>query len=147
MRISDWSSDVCSSDLEHRLHPGAFAADQFANTLVLIAIGHDASGGCVNAKLMFYGSTANIVKRPDIAFRIYAIFGYDEERNPLCACGRVRRAGENKMNDVVRQIMFATGNEYLLPLDPVRAVAHGRRSDERRVGKECVSTCRSRGSP
>src|SRR3546814_9591124 len=65
---------------EHRLHPGAFAADQFANTLVLIAIGHDASGGCVNAKLMFYGSTANIVKRPDIAFRIYAIFGYDEER-------------------------------------------------------------------
>src|SRR3546814_3505307 len=68
---------------EHRLHPGAFAADQFANTLVLIAIGHDASGGCVNAKLMFYGSTANIVKRPDIAFRIYAIFGYDEERNPL----------------------------------------------------------------
>src|SRR3546814_8227553 len=107
MRISDWSSDVCSSDLalapdveaglvhhgEHRLHPGAFAADQFANTLVLIAIGHDASGGCVNAKLMFYGSTANIVKRPDIAFRIYAIFGYDEERNPLCACGRVRQIG------------------------------------------------------
>src|SRR3546814_8090706 len=96
-----------------------------ANTLALKTIRHDGNGGCVHAKLMFYGSTANIVKRPDIAFRIYAIFGYDEERNPLCACGRVRRAGENKMNDVVRQIMFAKGDEYLLPLDPVSAVAHG----------------------
>src|SRR3546814_18108065 len=26
-------------------------------------------------------------------------------------------------------------------------VLYGRRSEERRVGKECVSTCRSRGSP
>src|SRR3546814_15656731 len=30
--------------------------------------------------------------------------------------------------------------------DPARAVASGR-SEERRVGKECVSTCRSRRSP
>src|SRR3546814_11756379 len=34
--------------------------------------------------------------------------------------------------------------EYLRTLDMLRA--HGR-SDERRVGKACVSTCRSRGSP
>src|SRR3546814_15139167 len=27
------------------------------------------------------------------------------------------------------------------------AAQHGRRSEERRVGKECVSTCRSRWSP
>src|SRR3546814_20725158 len=26
-------------------------------------------------------------------------------------------------------------------------IAHAERSEERRVGKECVSTCRSRGSP
>src|SRR3546814_6391089 len=30
---------------------------------------------------------------------------------------------------------------------PVRALVERRRSEERRVGKECVSTCRSRWSP
>src|SRR3546814_16035851 len=35
-----------------------------------------------------------------------------------------------------------------LALDPVRAVRPGcKRSEERRVGEECVSTCRSRGAP
>src|SRR3546814_10712756 len=29
----------------------------------------------------------------------------------------------------------------------VKAIREGRRSEERRVGKECVSTCRSRWSP
>src|SRR3546814_21045436 len=33
----------------------------------------------------------------------------------------------------------------LIPADPQAAFA--KRSDERRVGTECVSTCRSRGSP
>src|SRR3546814_15251475 len=32
------------------------------------------------------------------------------------------------------------------PLERARAIARGR-SEERRVGKECVSTCRSRWSP
>src|SRR3546814_19566915 len=31
--------------------------------------------------------------------------------------------------------------------DPVAAQRHAARSEERRVGKECVSTCRSRWSP
>src|SRR3546814_13616521 len=36
----------------------------------------------------------------------------------------------------------------LCPLDVViRRLAQLERSEERRVGKECVSTCRSRGSP
>src|SRR3546814_9667577 len=37
MRISDWSSDVCSSDLHHRVHAGQLAE----------ALGHEAAGAVV----------------------------------------------------------------------------------------------------
>src|SRR3546814_19920608 len=39
-----------------------------------------------------------------------------------------------------------TGKDGGLTKDDVMAAVHAR-SEERRVGKECVSTCRSRGSP
>src|SRR3546814_3347583 len=71
MRISDWSSDVCSSDLLHR--------------------------------------QAGQVEHED-------------------AAGILRR-----------DIVVDVGVIAVLDLDP--------RSEERRVGKECVSTCRSRWSP
>src|SRR3546814_18308391 len=35
----------------------------------------------------------------------------------------------------------------LQTVEPVYPLTAGLRSEERRVGKECVSTCRSRGSP
>src|SRR3546814_3635473 len=82
MRISDWSSDVCSSDL-----PG------FAQ---LVLGGQD---------LLLNGLNRN-------------------------RAGLESRCG------------FADG----LCIDKVIFVA-GDRSEERRVGKECVSTCRSRWSP
>src|SRR3546814_2157771 len=39
------------------------------------------------------------------------------------------------------------GAEVEVPRDPRAGLARGERSEERRVGKECVSTCRSRWSP
>src|SRR3546814_11934236 len=94
MRISDWSSDVCSSDLWH-FGPKAqevwsiFAAHGLAAELV-----EDASGDLVPPP----GSVPP-------AFLCFDEWG--EETAPVLAW----------------------------------------RSDERRVGKECVSTCRSRWSP
>src|SRR3546814_18984455 len=88
MRISDWSSDVCSSDLAE----AAAAADghQFSQCLT------------VDAEL----------------------FTGDER----VVCDReVRR--------------------HQRVVDQFRALAGTDRSEERRVGKECVSTCRSRWSP
>src|SRR3546814_7682410 len=72
MRISDWSSDVCSSDL--------FADDT----------------------------------------------GFQEK------FAAVKRANKEKLANLV-------GSRMGIRIDP--------RSEERRVGKECVSTCRSRWSP
>src|SRR3546814_15915262 len=92
MRISDWSSDVCSSDLKFcARQPSVFVDDDVVFVLSLhLAI--ETRGDRADPR--------------DIA----AI-----EAGDLVA-GLVRGAG------VVR-------------------------SEERRVGKECVSTCRSRGSP
>src|SRR3546814_2718644 len=84
MRISDWSSDVCSSDLLAHAH--AAIADRAA----FVQAGH--------------------------------------------------RALEH---DVVARVL-------LLELElgqPQHEAEQAKRSEERRVGKECVSTCRSRWSP
>src|SRR3546814_14772306 len=101
MRISDWSSDVCSSDLMTRY----FMTVREAVELVLQA-------------------------------------SADGERNPA-AGGRifVLDMGEPvKILDLARQMIRLAG---LRPHEDV-AIA---RSAERRVGKECVSTCRFRRSP
>src|SRR3546814_4227831 len=85
MRISDWSSEVCSADLA-----------VLASWLFLVA----------------FGSLAG--------FTIYL--------------RRLRDWGAAR----VGMYAFVT---------PVVAVIAGARSEERRVGKECVSTCSSRWSP
>src|SRR3546814_1050180 len=85
MRISDWSSDVCSSDLPQRR-----ALDTF-----------------VGARLARY------------------------EDNAACEKARCLHRGQALLPQIKPSPQgFVLG-----------------RSEERRVGKECVSTCRSRWSP
>src|SRR3546814_3937148 len=91
MRISDWSSDVCSSDLELKicLAPGAMRCGTRRG-------GYEVDGS------------------------IFAMEGISERRDP----GLGHRAHGVK-----------------------RDRPGGTRSEERRVGQEGVSTCRSRWSP
>src|SRR3546814_15878992 len=96
MRISDWSSDVCSSDLlsaagEHIALP---LLESILASLQLLA-----------------------------ALRLHLL-----------------------------EVIFLSVEEddavgVLLKIAAFLEIGHHRRSDERRVGKECVSTCRSRWSP
>src|SRR3546814_19444935 len=100
MRISDWSSDVCSSDLP-LLGIGNAAVDQHGGGF--LAVVHlDCEGG-------------------DIA---------------------VVEAGQllHRPFDVLRPVVLAVDDDHVLG-------AADDRSEERRVGKECVSTCRSRWWP
>src|SRR3546814_4224744 len=96
MRISDWSSDVCSSDL--------LARDAAADGLPMRTV---------------------VAPRP-----IGILFGLEGTQNPFSGTPTYRELAH-------------------LPLE--KRVAKMRdpdiRSEERRVGKECVSTCRSRWSP
>src|SRR3546814_17998275 len=104
MRISDWSSDVCSSDL-------------------LVA------GGLVDEDLRLAG----IELRRDQG-------GVQEMHSHGPAF--VMHAAEG------RKVAVAHGGDRVLVIREL--VAQGfefGRSEERRVGKECGSTCRSRWSP
>src|SRR3546814_12954821 len=101
MRISDWSSDVCSSDLD-QIYAGA-------RIKRLSALHTQGGDGCVLSRL-----------RP----RFAAIFLYFS-----CVC-EPQRINCGNHNDLGRK-------------EPRLRI----RSEERRVGKECVSTCRSRWSP
>src|SRR3546814_13747373 len=104
MRISDWSSDVCSSDLQGKSireytqqYEDAFLQD----------------------------SAALRLERPE----------------------RIVRATEH-IDDMVKAVeqLAANGHTYQSDGSTYFRIATFR-SEERRVGKECVSTCRSRWSP
>src|SRR3546814_12912073 len=109
MRISDWSSDVCSSDL------------------VAAVRGADAIG--------IVGSRLRIVR----AGRTDRRRGADRERRIQVAETGPRprlREGEAQLQ---------LGRQAQARADVGQEV--GIRSEARRVGKECVSTCRYRWSP
>src|SRR3546814_18249729 len=89
MRISDWSSDVCSSDLH---------ASKACQVLRQYRVA-----------LVWHGAGAFLPRR---------------------------------------EIFFCLQNFRALQVPDFHGEAlYGRRADERRVGKECVSPCRSRWSP
>src|SRR3546814_19742364 len=90
MRISDWSSDVCSSDLHSPPVPGS------VHTLA--------------------------------APRTHAVRGQHPATAALSANGQLDRRRPRRQPQS-------------------RCLDAGARSEERRVGTECVSTCRSRWSP
>src|SRR3546814_14444374 len=96
MRISDWSSDVCSSDLS----------------------------GLEDARLAemarSYGALGYVTKKSSAAEIVLAVRAVLAGKTAFETC-RAPRAPEE--------------------------LEAFNRSEERRVGKECVSTCRSRWSP
>src|SRR3546814_14701213 len=103
MRISDWSSDVCSSDLKAR------------------ATRHDQMGDTADVRLLR--------KSPD-GFQRQGGGGIGIELHTY----RCRW----KIILCIKTARFHWGSVVM---------GFGQRSEERRVGKECVSKCRSRLSP
>src|SRR3546814_17716571 len=64
----------------------------------------------------------------------------DQAKNALAIVEKALAEGGFQLADVVRATYYITDMVYWDAIGPVR-------SAERRVGKECVSTWRSRGSP
>src|SRR3546814_15423812 len=105
MRISDWSSDVCSSDLT-----------------VVSTAGMGSHGAMVQRAGRLEVADSAIRAEGVNAHGIYA-FEDDSASHP---------AGSASQQD---------GSQVTLTRSSVE------RSEERRVGKECVSTCRTRWTP
>src|SRR3546814_20846729 len=99
MRISDWSSDVCSSELGRPVSSCLMATMAKALTIALDAMGGDAA-----PPMVVRGAAIALERFPDVRF---LMVGRESEVAPLLG---------------------------------------SKRSEERRVGKEWVSTCRSRRS-
>src|SRR3546814_18285303 len=122
MRISDWSSDVCSSDL-------------FSATLA----GQRDNGHFAIVR-RFY--------RPDYVGRVPA--GGNGKQDITRPTQRVDLALEDGIETI---IVADSGKDRGVGVKgdarqgkPV-ALEAADRTEERRAGKECVSTCRSRGGP
>src|SRR3546814_20364486 len=107
MRISDWSSDVCSSDLHREVH-------QIMGVNELDPI----------------SATADDIDVPVFPYPLEQYLENSQTSRSQCGAG----ANGEKRNAV-------TSADF--SHDPF---ARQLRSEERRVGKECVSTCRSRWS-
>src|SRR3546814_12156793 len=101
MRISDWSSDVCSSDLG--LGRG--------NLLGHVQVQHGAAGVLALQLVLQLQGLEGVVGEADRQLR---------------GVGVVRRLGRTRLEAVGEALAV--------------------RSEERRVGKGCVSTCSTRGS-
>src|SRR3546814_11893881 len=99
MRISDWSSDVCSSDLKL---------------------------GKRQVKLVMEPGRA-LVGNAGVLLTRVEYLKHGETKNFAIV--------DAAMNDLMRPALYDAYHEIVA------------RSEERRVGKECVNTCRSRWSP
>src|SRR3546814_13467427 len=119
MRISDWSSDVCSSDL---------------CVLALLA-----PGDAVRAELRGHGGfVTGIAVTPQGDRAVSASFDYS-----LILWNLENQEAIEVLDDhegAVNAVALVDGGRHAIS-------ASDDRSEERRVGKECVSTCRSRWSP
>src|SRR3546814_15259628 len=120
MRISDWSSDVCSSDLELTV---TYLAGQIENGVDAVQLFDSWAGSLSPAQYEQWviAPNAEIVRRLKALHPDTPVIGF-----PKGAGGKLRAYADE------------TG---------VDAIGIDERSDERRVGKECVRTCRSRWSP
>src|SRR3546814_16093942 len=114
MRISDWSSDVCSSDL----------AEWIGGTDCWLLLTSSGS--------TFRGYSAPLFPAGEAA----AAFGHSQRKS----CSRDRRGQNGHTSGGGRK---RWGVAASIHMQDVPARMCPRRSAERRVGQECVSTCSS----
>src|SRR3546814_11601351 len=112
MRISDWSSDVCSSDLE---------------------LTSRSSSGSTRVTMQF-----DLNRNIDSAAR---------EVQAAINASRADLPATLRSNPSYRKANPSAAPMMVLALSSETKTPQQIRSEERRVGKECVSTCRSRWSP
>src|SRR3546814_18123604 len=121
MRISDWSSDVCSSDLTNSQQGQRFAVrHDLLLTVLAIFLGSRCTMPSRPQSPRLATHTPLIVPHPPVIGSRNGAIQFAMSSAP---CGPVK-----------------------LPVNEEFATEPGKRSEERRVGKGCVRQCGSRGT-
>jgi hypothetical protein len=108
---------------EHAAHAGVRLADEVADrTLALLAVGHHARRGRVDAELVLERDAGDVVALAERTVVVHEELRHDEQRDPLVPGGRVGQPGQDQVDDVVGQLVLAEGDVDLLAGDPVGAV-------------------------
>src|SRR3546814_14497970 len=140
MRISDWSSDVCSSDLNVLRDRGVLALlDDFGTGFSALSYLHRFPIQALKIDQSFVAGLGGEMHAESLALvrAILALAG----TLGIDAIGEGVETREQR--DILRQLGCEFGQGYLYG----RPSPELPRSEERRVGKECVRTGRSRGAP
>src|SRR3546814_14556774 len=144
MRISDWSSDVCSSDL-------AVGADDMPAGIRLVAR-HDfaqAPRGChYPIDQPFARAVAKTIADDD-SRAVPGLPERDRRHRMEIDQDRMTKAAPRLDQSLGERGVIGSVEGFEPPVSrrTVDRPLPQWRSDERRVGQECVSTCRSRWSP
>src|SRR3546814_20695690 len=138
MRISDWSSDVCSSDLQiHQLSGGQKQRIAIARCMVLDpdVLLLDEPLGALDLKLR----EAMKIELKLLQHQFDTTFVYitHDQSEALVMSDRVAVMNRGRFEPV--------GTPQELYHHPASGLVAGFRSAARRDGKECVRSCRSRG--
>src|SRR3546814_15123216 len=136
MRISDWSSDVCSSDLAYT---ATALYDGSCNFTGMAIVGEALYAACFDGQLYAAQLDAHPALRPIHDLGLGAPNGLAAGPDGTLFISNGPLATTALPNPKIVRLT-------LDPNDPF-SVTEQSRSEERRVGKECVSTCRSRWSP
>src|SRR3546814_15475080 len=135
MRISDWCSDVCASDLDQPVR-----GDHGEGLARALRVPDQAAAlARLGAALGYLDRGAGLVLAQDGLAQFIVL---DEEQDPVLQHPQEAVVGEKALDPV----LVAAGLLLLPVEDELALQVPGdavERSEERRVGKECVSTCRS----
>src|SRR3546814_12237107 len=149
MRISDWSSDVCSSDLS-----------KYDVYLIDYRLGHITGIDLINYIVALGDRTPFIILtgKGDVQIDMeagrlgaadYLVKGEIDssklERSIRYAVQRAEASEAIRSNELKFRSLFEQSRDSIFIIRKTGDIID--RSEARRVGKECVSTCRDRGSP
>src|SRR3546814_16469926 len=136
MRISDWSSDVCSSDLHDTLGHRGHKHDPLYRSRRLLTKGHERLDDKGNKKLLGFLEAGDPKGEVRMAWHAKETLRGFYDQLPEAAGAYLSELAENlRDSDMPRE------------LQQLGRTLRTWSSEARSVGKECVRTCRSRWSP
>src|SRR3546814_17975574 len=143
MRISDWSSDVCSSDLAGKLDHAIALAQPVLRADAAADLGH--GGGAVGQLIGF--------AQPAFGRQLQPVGDMVAERAMDRAIGHAALRAARRLFLRLRQNELARDFQKIIVAFPggaflgIALSGPDQRAEERREGKEYVSKCRSRCWP